>query len=75
MCVCLCLVLVIVGSPRTIAENIAYGVNPGGSGVSSPAGEGEGSQAVDTCGVSMDKIVEAAELANARDFIEEFPEG
>lgn len=29
----------------------------------------------DVDGTSMDKIMEAAELANARDFIEEFPEG
>lgn len=26
-------------------------------------------------GVTMDKVVEAAEFANARDFVEEFPDG
>ena len=54
------------GWDRTIAQNIAYGAAANGTRVGEAGGVG---------GVAMEQIVEAAQLANAKEFIEEFPEG
>ena len=53
------------GWDRTIAQNIAYGAAANGT----RGGE------TDVGGIPMDQIVEAAQLANAKEFIEEFPDG
>ncbi|CAN0058792.1 unnamed protein product, partial [Laminaria digitata] len=53
----------------TIAQNIAYGAAASGTR------GGEAEAGADVGGVSMDQIVEAAQLANAKEFIEEFPDG
>ena len=74
-----------IGPIRTIAQNIAYGAagagnggGGGGAGAEASVGGGGGDGKTNTAlggGVSMDKVVEAAELANAKDFVEQFPDG
>ena len=65
------------GLSRTIAQNIAYGAAGLGSGgppeATATAGAGKTTELGG--GVTMDQVVEAAEFANARDFVEEFPDG
>ncbi|CAM9282087.1 unnamed protein product, partial [Pylaiella littoralis] len=63
----------------TIAQNIAYGA--AGAGIAAPPeGSGNGKRnGRDEKGlggdVTMDRVVQAAELANAKDFVEDFPDG
>lgn len=61
---------------RTIGQNIAYGAaGLGNGGPPEVVAVGDGKTTDLGGGVTMDKVVEAAEFANARDFVEEFPDG
>lgn len=76
---------------RTIAQNIAYGLAAvttistatgaadaafgGGVEAASPLLGDEAGVDLDLGGVPMEKVIEAADLANAREFIESFPDG
>lgn len=61
---------------RTIAQNIAYGAaGAGHGGPPEAASTGTGKTTDLGGGVTMDKVVEAAEFANAKGFVEEFPDG
>lgn len=63
-------------SSRTIAQNIAYGAAGAGNGGPPEAvATGTGETTDLGGGVTMDRVVEAAEFANAKDFVEEFPDG
>ena len=65
-----------LGLGRTIAQNIAYGAaGLGNGGAPEAVALGNGKTTDLGGGVTMDKVVEAAEFANARDFVEEFPDG
>ncbi|CAB1096718.1 ABC [Ectocarpus sp. CCAP 1310/34] len=62
---------------RTIAQNIAYGAAAAAAAATAKGNGGARAEGVGELGggVTMDKVVQAAELANAKDFIEEFPDG
>lgn len=63
---------------RTIAQNIAYGAAgswSGGPPEAAATATGNGKTTELGGGVTMEKVVEAAEFANAKDFVEEFPDG
>eukprot|EP00903_Cladosiphon_okamuranus_P009724 g9246.t1 len=60
----------------TIAQNIAYGAAAlGNAGSPEAMATGSGKTTELGGGVTMDQVVEAAEFANARDFVEGFPDG
>lgn len=65
ICIVYLLMFILCWTARTIAQNIAYGA----------ASSGASAGVKDLGGVSMEKVTDAAELANAKEFIEEFPDG
>ncbi|CAM9817918.1 unnamed protein product, partial [Hapterophycus canaliculatus] len=62
---------------RTIAQNIAYGATTVANGAAAAAAVASppGKNGELPGGVTMDRVVQAAEFANAKDFVEGFPDG
>lgn len=60
---------------RTIAQNIAYGATAAGNGATAAAAPPPWEKGELPGGVAMERVVQAAEFANAKDFVEGFPDG